>query len=220
MKTSHPVSFLPFLFTSLLFQLQQIPALEDSSSTTTTTSVAQPTPAATTASNTDFIRTSCEATLYPELCCNSLVPYANAVQQDPSRLARIAISVSLTEAKLIPAYVSNLTHQVENGTGGNTREVNALHDCVTVFSDAVEQIRSSLKQLGRLGSPGPTFVFQVSNVQTWMSAALSNEETCTEGFGDVPDGPIKSDICNRVVKVKEMTSNALALVNSYVAREL
>ncbi|CAI9768107.1 unnamed protein product [Fraxinus pennsylvanica] len=226
MKTLHLVSPLPFLFTAFLFQLQQTPALQYSSSSTTTATVydptatvMQPTPA-TPVNNTDFTRTSCETTLYPELCYNSLARYANVVQQDPGRLARIAINITLTEAELMPAYISNLTHQTEYGARADPRAVNALHDCFTVLSDAVEQLRSSLKQLSQLESPGPTFLFQVSNVQTWMSAALTNEETCTDGFSDVPDTPMKSDVCDQVEKVKEMTSNALALVNNYVAREL
>lgn len=56
----------------------------------------------------------------------------------------------------------------------------------------------------------------MSNVQTWMSAALTNQETCTDGFEDVPDCPVKSDVNDMTVSVKQVTSNALALVNSFV----
>ena len=44
----------------------------------------------------DFIRTSCNTTLYPEVCFTSLSRYANAVQQNPGHLARVAIAVSLS----------------------------------------------------------------------------------------------------------------------------
>ncbi|KAL0372738.1 UNVERIFIED_CONTAM: Pectinesterase inhibitor 3 [Sesamum calycinum] len=91
----------------------------------------------------------------------------------------------------------------------------ALHDCFTVFGDAVDQIRGSLKQMRKLTGTGEELRFQMSNVQTWMSAALTNEDTCVDGFQDVADGPVKMDVCDRTVKVKEVTSNALALVNSY-----
>lgn len=56
----------------------------------------------------------------------------------------------------------------------------------------------------------------MSNVQTWMSAALTDEETCTDGFEDVPNGPVKSDVSAKATGVKQVTSNALALVNSFV----
>ncbi|KAF8398969.1 hypothetical protein HHK36_014834 [Tetracentron sinense] len=164
----------------------------------------------------DFIRTSCGATLYPELCYTSLSRYANAVQQSPAQLARIAVAVSLSKARRMASYVSNLSRQIENGA--EPRATAALHDCFDTFGDAVDQIRNSLMQMRHL-NPGESFGFQMSNVQTWMSAALTNEDTCTDGFEEVTDGPMKSDVCNRVVKVTKVTSNALALVNSFVATE-
>lgn len=59
------------------------------------------------------------------------------------------------------------------------------------------------------------FRFQMSNVQTWMSAALTDQETCTDGFEGVPDCPLKSDVNEKSTCVKQVTSNALALVNSF-----
>jgi pectinesterase inhibitor-like protein len=85
----------------------------------------------------------------------------------------------------------------------------------------VEEIRGLLKQmrqLGAAGAAGVSFRFQMSNVQTWMSAALTGEDTCTDGFEDVADGPLKTDVCDRVGKVHKFTSNVLALVNSYVEK--
>ncbi|CAA3009327.1 21 kDa -like [Olea europaea subsp. europaea] len=114
------------------------------------------------------------------------------------------------------AYVSNLSREADYGA--DHRATAALHDCFSLFGDAIGQIRDSLKQMRQLSGSGESLRFQMSNVQTWMSAALTNEDTCTDGFEDVPDGPMKVDLCGRVVKVEEVTSNALALVNSYVAK--
>jgi hypothetical protein len=50
-----------------------------------------------------------------------------------------------------------------------------------------------------------------------MSAALTDEETCTDGFEDVADGAVKTEVCNRVADAKKFTSNALALVNTFAA---
>ncbi|CAK9146596.1 unnamed protein product [Ilex paraguariensis] len=212
MKTQRPLSLLSILFSAFLLHFHPTPTagyyFYDTSATTTDT--------ATAGGDTNFIRTSCEITLYPDLCYTSLSGYANAVQQDPARLARIAISVSLSKAKHMAAYVSNLSRKADYGAP--PRAAAALHDCFTVFGDAVDQIRGSLKQMRRLGGSGDSLRFQMSNVQTWMSAALTNEDTCTDGFEDVPDGPLKSDVLDGVAKVEEVTSNALALVNSYVAK--
>ncbi|KAL7603534.1 pectinesterase inhibitor 7 [Lactuca sativa] len=166
-----------------------------------------------TSNDTDFIRTSCRTTLYPQICYTSLSGYSSAVQQDPGRLARVAIGVTLSKATHMARYVSNISRKADYA--GIPRVAAAVHDCFSVFGDAVDEIRGSLRQMRRLNGSGESLRFQLSNVQTWMSAALTNEETCTDGFEDVPDGGLKADVCGRAVKVKEVTSNALALVNGF-----
>ncbi|GMI75198.1 hypothetical protein like AT1G14890 [Hibiscus trionum] len=166
---------------------------------------------------TDFIRTSCYATLYPDVCYSSLSRYANAVQQDPARLARAAIGVTLSKARNLAVYVSNISR--EDDYSADTRASAALHDCFSNMGDAVDEIRGSLKQMRQTVAPGSeSFRFQMGNVQTWMSAALTEEETCTDGLEDVAEGPIKREVSKRAAKVKKLTSNALALVNIYAEK--
>lgn len=205
MKIQLPQLLLSLLCASLLFHLQPIPAVGEPEPTGTTNAI-------------DFIRTSCGTTLYPDLCYTSLSRYANAIQQNPARLAKVAISVSLAKAQRMAAYVSNISRQADYGA--DPRASAALHDCFTNFGDAVDEIRGSLKQMRHLsgGAGAESFSFQMSNVQTWMSAALTDEDTCTDGFEDVSDGSVKTDVCDRVAKAKKFTSNALALVNSYAGR--
>ncbi|KAE9597555.1 hypothetical protein Lal_00029918 [Lupinus albus] len=166
--------------------------------------------------STDFIRRSCNTTLYPDVCFTSLSRYANAVQQNPGHLARVAISVTLSKVHRVASYVSNLTREADYS--GDSRAASAIHDCFTNLGDAVDEIHGSLKQMRQIGAAGSgagSFLFQMSNVQTWMSSALTDQETCTDGFEDVEDGTVKTQVCDRVSNVKKFTSNALALVNSY-----
>ncbi|KAI7754994.1 hypothetical protein M8C21_024476 [Ambrosia artemisiifolia] len=162
---------------------------------------------------TAYIRTSCSTTRYPETCFSTLSKYSRTIKHDPSRLATLAIHVALTNATRMANYVSKISLYKYSD---NTTESAAIRDCSSVFADAVDEIYKSKKQMKRLGWTRESVRFQLSNVQTWMSAALTNEETCTDGFDDVEDGDVKDEVCGRVVAVKELTSNALALVNSYV----
>ncbi|KAI3779095.1 hypothetical protein L2E82_08582 [Cichorium intybus] len=162
--------------------------------------------------DTNFIRQSCETTRYPDTCFASLSGYSGMVQRDSGRLAKMAIHVALSKATHMANYVSNITSQIDND---NTTESAAIHDCSSEFGDAVDEIKNSQREMKRLGWTGESVKFQLSNVQTWMSAALTNEDTCTDGFQDVADGEIEADVCSRVAAVKEVTSNALALVNIY-----
>ncbi|XP_010553774.1 PREDICTED: 21 kDa protein [Tarenaya hassleriana] len=175
-----------------------------------------------TTNDLDFIRTSCNATLYPDVCFTSLSGYAAAVKANPARLARLAIGISLSRAKSTAAYLAKLSHAAEYGS--DHRTVAALHDCVSNVGDAIDEMRGSLKQLRDINRPAvgaaarrsaDTFRFQMSNVQTWMSAALTDEDTCTDGFDDAAEGDTKAEVGERIADVKKFTSNALALVNCY-----
>lgn len=63
------------------------------------------------------------------------------------------------------------------------------------------------------------FGMMMSDIQTWVSAALTDENTCTDGFGGkyFTNGPLKTAVRERILNVAHMTSNALALINSYAA---
>lgn len=165
----------------------------------------------------DFIRTSCASTQHPQECFTSLSYYAGIIRQNPGRLTRIAIALSLYRARVQAAYFSNLSKEADYGA--DHRAAAALHDCFSVFGDAVDQLHGSLNQMRHLvGRPSETFQFQMSNIQTWMSAALTNEDTCTDGFDGVAEGPMKTEVFDRVRTTEAATSNALAFVNSYAAK--
>ena len=198
---------LSLLLTFLFFYIHPIPTVSSAVYDTSTNATKA----------TDFVRIGCSATLYPDICYTSLSGYANAIQQDPARLARIAIGVSLSKARHMAAYISNLSREADYGADQRTSA--ALHDCFSNMGDALDEIRGSLKQIRQLVAPGSeSFRFQMGNVQTWMSAALTDEDTCTDGFEDVAEGPMKTEVCERAGKVKKFTSNALSLANSYAKK--
>ncbi|KAF8074349.1 hypothetical protein N665_1109s0005 [Sinapis alba] len=165
----------------------------------------------------DFIRTSCNTTLYPDLCFSSLSTFANSINNDSNHLARVAISHTLSNTLHLVSYLQN--------TYGNCVDPTAaiLKDCSENLKDAVGEMRDSLAQMKELVSTGSvqSFRFQMSNVKTWLSAALTNQYTCTDGFEDLHvDGSIKDDVSSRVDDVKKLTSIALALVNHYADKAI
>lgn len=53
----------------------------------------------------------------------------------------------------------------------------------------------------------------MGNVKTWVSAALTDEDTCMDGFEENV-GKMKETIRGYIVNVAELTSNALALISN------
>ncbi|KAK1381867.1 PMEI domain-containing protein [Heracleum sosnowskyi] len=166
---------------------------------------------------TNFIRISCRATLYPVLCYQSLSVYASKIQQNERQLAKAALSVSLAKARFTTMFVSKLTKV----SGIKTRELRAVQDCMDNMGDTVDQLSRSLEELSHMNRihGGQDFMWHMSNVQTWVSAALTNENTCSDGFaGNFMEGNVKAVVNRRIVTVAQVTSNALALVNRFAER--
>ncbi|KAI3971322.1 hypothetical protein MKX01_008166 [Papaver californicum] len=166
----------------------------------------------------DFIKTSCGVTQYPDLCFESLSVFRSKIQQSPRQIAQTALHVSLSRARSVRSYVSTMTRV----KGIKGRDLQAMKDCVDNMGDSVDRLSKSIKELGEMSKGKNTasgFRWHISNVQTWVSAALTDENTCTEGFtGHGKNTNYRIGIRRRVTGVAQVTSNALALVNHFAAK--
>ena len=158
----------------------------------------------------NFIKSSCRATHYPSLCIHSLSVYASQIQQSDQQLAQAALSVSLSSAQSTTVFVSRQL----KAAGIKPREYQAIRDCTRNMADAVVQLNRSIGELGQIGRPSAQdFDWHMSNVQTWVSAAITAANTCIDGFSDpAMIGALKSGITAMVTTCSQVTSNALALV--------
>ncbi|CAN1180519.1 Pectinesterase inhibitor 11 [Linum perenne] len=162
----------------------------------------------------DFIKTSCAATSYPTLCIHTLTPYAPTIRTSTRRLAVTALSVSLSTAKSTKSYVSKLQPS-------KPREAAAVKDCAEEIEDTVDRLTKSIKELKGGGGAAESFEWHLSNIETWVSAALTDESTCVDGFGDEStcvdgfSGEVREVVRGKVERVVHLTSNGLALVNRY-----
>ncbi|KAJ9183707.1 hypothetical protein P3X46_007522 [Hevea brasiliensis] len=151
----------------------------------------------------DLVRSSCLHASYPKLCIHTLSSYSGPANT-PRDLAQAAVKVSLTRARRVSKYLRTLS-------GLKTkRERAALKDCVEQISDSVEELSSTLGELKHLR--GETFGWQLSNAETWVSAALTNEDTCLDGFEGV-ESKVKSDVKRKMRNMARVTSNALYMIN-------
>lgn len=106
--------------------------------------------------------------------------------------------------------MSNYLTTTSVTAGKSKRERAALSDCVDQMAESVDELSETLGELKHLREE--TFEFQMSNAQTWVSAALTDEDTCLDGFEGV-DGRVKSDVKGKITNVAKVTSNALYMIN-------
>ncbi|MBA0574850.1 hypothetical protein Golob_025136 [Gossypium lobatum] len=160
--------------------------------------------------NTEFIKTSCAATSYPDLCFAAFSSYATEIQADPKILATKSLNLTLNTTF---SASKNLTELCKT-QGIKPTEAAPLHDCVEEISDSVDELTKSIPEMEEI--EGKSFAFRMSDIQTWVSAALTDEDTCMDGFSETTmDGDVKASVRIVIEKVAQLTSISLAFINQY-----
>jgi len=157
------------------------------------------------------LRSSCAQARYPALCVQTLSNLSNPAAK-PVDMAQAAVKASLVRTRALSAYLGKLK-AASQGVG--LRQRVAVSDCVQQISDSVNELSQTLNELQHLRDG--TFEWQMSNVQTWTSTALTNDNTCISGFNAAAAaaaaGNVKLELKQRVTDVAMLTSNALYLIN-------
>uniref|UniRef100_A0A5B7AIK4 Pectinesterase inhibitor domain-containing protein n=1 Tax=Davidia involucrata TaxID=16924 RepID=A0A5B7AIK4_DAVIN len=168
-----------------------------------------------TKTNTEYIKKSCGITMYPQLCYKSLSTYANKIQTSPKLLASTALSVTLSATRSSSAMMKKLS----KSQGLKPREASAMLDCVEELSDSVDELQRSIVEMGSIIG-GSNFEVQMNDILTWVSAALTDDDTCMDGFaGNAMNGNVKTIVRTHILKVAHLTSNALALIKNYAGAQ-
>ncbi|XP_040384175.1 21 kDa protein-like [Oryza brachyantha] len=200
-------------------------------------------PTSQSATTAAFLRARCATTLYPDVCYDSLLPYASTFQASRVKLAVAAADVAAAHLRAFSARIKDLLvrrggggagseEAATPGGAGGARVDAALTDCASTISAAASLAKRSSAELTGLdaamastessastvtGGGSRQARWQVSNAKTWLSAAMTNEGTCSDGFEDagaaVTASPAGKDVAAGVATVTQHTSNALALVN-------
>ncbi|KAK4349545.1 hypothetical protein RND71_032300 [Anisodus tanguticus] len=137
---------------------------------------------------------------------HTLASFSSKAKDNPSKWARAGVSVTISQAKGVTQSLLKL--RKHNSLKGRGRI--AVLDCAECLQDALDNLHNSLGVLRKLSSQ--TFNDQMGDVTTWLSSALTDEDTCLDVLEDKRRKQVKL-LLNRVTNVSYMTSNALALVN-------
>jgi len=152
----------------------------------------------------DLVHSSCIHARYPKLCLRTLSNYTGPTKS-PLDIAQAALHVSLAHAKRVSKYLrSSKSESHSRSSSLSKRQQADLSDCKEQIADSVDELGRSLEELQHLRPE--TFRLQMSNALTWVSAALTDGDTCL-------DGNVRADVKKRVSDVARVTSNALYLIN-------
>lgn len=167
----------------------------------------------------------CRGTLYPRLCVECLSGFVSNTSSAPptaEELAQIALKVSLVKARYTRAYIAKVAADMKRR---KAKEYAVVKDCLDQINDGVDQITHAVKELGRMTriddrNKESLFSWHQSNVQTWMSTAITDALMCMDSSfpGHAMGSKTKAIIRAKILNVAQATSNALAFFNRFVAR--
>ncbi|GFS32207.1 pectin methylesterase PCR fragment F [Actinidia rufa] len=121
------------------------------------------------------ISRTCSRTRYPNLCVNSLVDFPGALSATERDLVPISVNVTLRRF----GHALSLSTEINN-LDMDAHLRSAYEDCLELLEDAVEHLFRSLTSI----SPDSESSGSTQDVVTWLSAALTNQDTCTDGLDE------------------------------------
>lgn len=145
---------------------------------------------------------TCSKTLYPSLCLRSLLDFPGSTAASEAELVHISVNVTLRKASAAVNTINDV-----NNLEMDTLVRSAYEDCLELLDDSVDLLDRSLSSLQSGGS-------SPDDVATWLSAALTNHDTCSEGFSGVKNGTVKDSVADRLKDMTELVSNSLAIFAS------
>lgn len=112
----------------------------------------------------------CNQTPYPELCNSFMASTTTSNKNQFIELRDSAISVTFDRAEQTYRAISAM-----DVSSFEERAKSAWADCLELYEDSVNQINRSLNS---------AIPKTENDIQTWLSAALTNHQTCKNGFLD------------------------------------
>ncbi|KAI3714465.1 hypothetical protein L6452_21419 [Arctium lappa] len=158
-----------------------------------------------------FIKNTCTNTLYPSLCFHTLssIPLDLHHHNNHTRLLhllQIAIQKTINRVTKSRSKMAILTFKIQ--------ENDWVDNCIELLDQTLYELQESLKPLYPPYNDPPPY----ATIKTLLSAAMTNENTCLEGFSDLK---LQDDAQTRLGRnfqksltpIMRMISNCLAIIN-------
>ncbi|XVF53399.1 hypothetical protein PTKIN_Ptkin05aG0096500 [Pterospermum kingtungense] len=156
---------------------------------------------------TQAISKTCSKTRYPSLCINSLLDFPGSLTANEQDLIHISFNMTLQHFnKALYSTTSFSYIQMDPLVRS------AYDDCLELLEDSIDALSISLTSVIPSDQTGNNNNKGGSNqdVMTWLSAALTDQDTCTEGFDGV-SGTVKDQVAEKLKDLSELVSNCLSI---------
>ncbi|ERM96002.1 pectinesterase [Amborella trichopoda] len=157
------------------------------------------------------VKSACSSTLYPELCFSSLSAFPAAAEKASSQkdVIEAALNLSITAGEHAYFKLKKLYGRKDVLEAEHT----ALHDCLELVDETLDELRKTDEEL-ELYPSKKSISDHASDLKTLLSGAMTNQETCLDGFSHIKGGGVRKIISGGCVYVEKLISNALAMIKN------
>ncbi|KAK7397499.1 hypothetical protein VNO78_18674 [Psophocarpus tetragonolobus] len=160
-----------------------------------------------------IIKSACSSTLYPELCFSTI-----ASEKVSSHKNAIEKSLNITMGIVRQNYFT--VERLLKGESLRLRQKTALHDCLETIDESLDELGKALDDL-RAYPTKKSLSQHADDLNTLISSAITNQETCLDGFShDQADKILRHHLEAGQVHVEHLCSNALAMTNNLTRTDI
>ncbi|KAJ1255773.1 hypothetical protein BS78_K162200 [Paspalum vaginatum] len=153
------------------------------------------------------VKAFCQPTDYQQTCEAELGAAAGNASS-PTELAKAIFAV--TSEKIHKAISESATlEELKN----DQRTSGALNNCKEMLEYAIDDLKSSFDKLG--GFEMTNFRKAVDDLKTWLSAALTYQDTCLDGFMNATTTEASAKMQKALNASQELTEDILAVVDQF-----
>ncbi|GAB4828742.1 hypothetical protein Ancab_018410 [Ancistrocladus abbreviatus] len=143
---------------------------------------------------------SCDQTPYPHICStfmvtNNDIEHIPIIDQTHMAFRDVALQVTMHQARKAHQLVSTM-----DLSSFNKQAKLAWYDCVELYEDTIYQLSQTMVKSN-----------SIEDVQTYLSAAIANQETCKNGFIDLNLSSQLQSLPFMLSNFSKLLSNALAI---------
>ncbi|XP_074580220.1 pectinesterase 3 [Curcuma longa] len=154
----------------------------------------------------DSIRAMCNVTRYPASCFSS-VSAANGANltNDPEELFGVSLAVAMDALQAASAAAAEFAPPSKD-----RRLAAALRDCRELLGSATDRLNNSIALMRLAAGEATLNASEIEDLRTWLSAALTDQDTCLEGFEGTTGGFL-GKMEAATANATQYTSNSLAI---------
>ncbi|XP_060174247.1 probable pectinesterase/pectinesterase inhibitor 41 [Lycium barbarum] len=157
--------------------------------------------------NPDSPSTICKSTPHPKFCKSMLPTTENVTSNNVYDYGRFSVHKSLSTTH---KFISDIQKYLRKSKKLTIPAIRALEDCQFLADLNIDYLSTTFKTVNETSNILP--ILEAEDLQTLLSAILTNTQTCLDGLQEITSFPGRNDILNPLKNDTQLHSVSLALV--------